>query len=83
MLMISSVGENESIKWYNYFGKLAIARKSYTYAQQMTQQCPGTLFFSTLTYYWIIVDFELIFNCGIGEDSWESLGLQGDSTSQS
>ena len=22
-------------------------------------------------------------NCGIGEDSWESLGLQGDPTSQS
>ena len=22
-------------------------------------------------------------NCGIGEDSWESLGLQGDQTSQS
>ena len=22
-------------------------------------------------------------NCGVGEDSWESLGLQGDSTSQS
>ena len=23
------------------------------------------------------------FNCGAGEDSWESLGLQGDQTSQS
>ena len=22
-------------------------------------------------------------NCGVGEDSWESLGLQGDQTSQS
>ena len=65
MLMISSVGENESIKWYNYFGKLAIARKSYTYAQQMTQQCPGTLFFFNSylllnyswfwTYFWTVV----------------------------
>ena len=27
---------------------------------------------------------ELMFlNCGVGEDSWESLGLQGDQTSQS
>ena len=64
MLMMSSVGENESIQWYNYFGKLAIARKSYTYAQQMTQQCPGTLFFSTLT-----LILNLFLNCGIGEDS--------------
>ena len=24
-----------------------------------------------------------ISNCGVGEDSWESLGLQGDQTSQS
>lgn len=24
-----------------------------------------------------------VLNCGVGEDSWESLGLQGDSTSQS
>ena len=27
---------------------------------------------------------ELMFsNCGVGEDSWESLGQQGDQTSQS
>ena len=26
---------------------------------------------------------DLILNCGVGEDSWESLGLQGDPTSQS
>ena len=25
----------------------------------------------------------ILFNCGVGEDSWESLGLQGDQTSQS
>ena len=25
----------------------------------------------------------MLFNCGVGEDSWESLGLQGDQTSQS
>ena len=25
----------------------------------------------------------MLWNCGIGEDSWESLGLQGDQTSQS
>ena len=25
----------------------------------------------------------MLLNCGIGEDSWESLGLQGDTTSQS
>ena len=25
----------------------------------------------------------MLLNCGIGEDSWESLGLQGDRTSQS
>ena len=24
-----------------------------------------------------------LLNCGVGEDSWESLGLQGDQTSQS
>ena len=25
----------------------------------------------------------ILFNCGVGEDSWESLGQQGDQTSQS
>ena len=25
----------------------------------------------------------MLSNCGVGEDSWESLGLQGDQTSQS
>ena len=25
----------------------------------------------------------MLLNCGVGEDSWESLGLQGDKTSQS
>ena len=25
----------------------------------------------------------MLWNCGVGEDSWESLGLQGDQTSQS
>ena len=25
----------------------------------------------------------ILLNCGVGEDSWESLGLQGDQTSQS
>ena len=36
---------------------------------------------------WIISKVEcqelMFLNCGIGEDSWESLGLQGDPTSQS
>ena len=26
---------------------------------------------------------EMLLNCGAGEDSWESLGLQGDPTSPS
>ena len=25
----------------------------------------------------------MLLNCGVGEDSWESLGLQGDHTGQS
>ena len=25
----------------------------------------------------------VLLNCGVGEDSWESLGLQGETTSQS
>ena len=25
----------------------------------------------------------MLLSCGVGEDSWESLGLQGDQTSQS
>ena len=25
----------------------------------------------------------ILLNCGVGEDSWESLGLQGDPTSPS
>ena len=25
----------------------------------------------------------MLLNCGVGEDSWESLGLQGDQTRQS
>ena len=36
---------------------------------------------------WIIKNAEHLmidaFDCGVGEDSWESLGLQGDKTSQS
>ena len=31
---------------------------------------------------WVPKEFMLL-NCGVGEDSWESLGLQGDQTSQS
>ena len=31
---------------------------------------------------WTIKKAELL-NCGVGEDSWESLGIQGDQTSQS
>ena len=30
---------------------------------------------------WTIKKALMLFNCGIGEDSWESLGLQGDPTS--
>ena len=29
---------------------------------------------------WVL---KMLLNCGVGEDSWESLGLQGDQTSQS
>ena len=29
------------------------------------------------------IDELVLLNCGVGEDSWESLGLQGDQTSQS
>ena len=29
------------------------------------------------------VDFMMFPNCGVGEDSWENLGLQGDTTTQS
>ena len=35
---------------------------------------------------WIIklsVEELMLLNCGVGEDSWESLGLQGDPTSPS
>ena len=34
---------------------------------------------------WIILSAEklMLLNCGVGEDSWESLGLQGDPTSSS
>ena len=36
------------------------------------------------SYSWTIKRAEelMILNCGVGEDSWESLGLQGDQTSQ-
>ena len=30
-----------------------------------------------------LTDQMMLLNCGIGEDSWESLGLQGDPTSPS
>ena len=29
------------------------------------------------------IDELMLSNCGVGEDSWESLGLQGDQISQS
>ena len=31
----------------------------------------------------LICKWGMVFNCGVGEDSWESLGLQGDPTSPS
>ena len=31
---------------------------------------------------WVLKNWCFL-NCGVGEDSWESLGLQGDQTSQS
>ena len=39
----------------------------------------------TDTNYWrkLSVEELMLLNCGVGEDSWESLGLQGDPTSQS
>ena len=46
--------------------------------------------FPVVTYGWEIwtkirlsAEELMLLNCGIGEDSWESLGLQGDQTSQS
>ena len=40
---------------------------------------------SFFTYLWRKLSAEelMLLNCGIGEDSWESLGQQGDQTSQS
>ena len=35
---------------------------------------------SLVSFLWLNCAFELL-NCGFGEDSWESLGLQGDQTS--
>ena len=32
---------------------------------------------------WTVWKGKMLLNCGDGEDSWESLGLQGDQTSQS
>ena len=32
---------------------------------------------------WTIKKAMMLLNCGVGEDSWESLGLQGNQTSQS
>ena len=32
---------------------------------------------------WVSTDELVLLNCGVGEDSWESLGQQGDQTSQS
>ena len=32
---------------------------------------------------WTIKKGEFLLNCGVGEDSWESLGLQGNPTSES
>ena len=31
----------------------------------------------------LFILFAMLLNCGVGEDSWESLGLQGDPTSPS
>ena len=45
---------------------------------------PGTSLIMYGCESWTIKKAELIFlNCGVGEDSWESLGLQGDPTSPS
>ena len=39
------------------------------------------LSFIVLIFAWNIPLVSLLLNCGLGEDSWESLGLQGDPTS--
>ena len=39
------------------------------------------LFFNFIILYWFCHISTWILNCGVGEDSWESLGLQGDPTS--
>ena len=55
--------------------------------------CAGSakaMVFPVVTYGWEIwtkirlsAEELMLLNCGVGEDSWESLGLQGDQTSQS
>ena len=56
-------------------------------ANSMSEYSITTFIFSFLAL--LLLEYKLnikelmLLNCGVGEDSWESLGLQGDPTSQS
>ena len=55
-----------------------ISRSSCIPGRFFTTEQPGNP-----TYYTYIFYICMLLNCGVGEDSWESFGLQGDQTSQS
>ena len=54
---------------------------TYWLTADLTQQ-KDSLITIQITFF-IIIEELLLLNCGVGEDSWESLGLQGDPTSPS
>ena len=61
------------------YGKINQSRKvSITYLSNVKKKLKIT---STFSLSWKLSDKELMsLNCGVGEDSWESLGQQGDPT---
>ena len=63
-------------KQKHYFANKGLSNQSYVFLVVMYGCESCTI---KKTEHWRMV----LLNCGVGEDSWESLGLQGDPTSQS
>ena len=86
---------SHEIKWCLLLGRKSMTNldsilKSRDITSTTKVHLVKTMVFPVVTYgceTWIVKKTEcqelILLNCGVGEDSWESLGLQGDPTSPS
>ena len=81
-----SKGEKERYKHLNAeFQRIARRDKKAFLIDQCKERKENNRMGKTRDFFKIIRDTKemMLLNCGVGEDSWESLGLRGDQTSQS